>query len=174
METKHEIPEAFVEANKKVTDAQPSQADISDALPEECAVEVTGIRGKKRIDYNGVPLRNADGTMNKYAKNLIDLHEPVGRIGVEVTQKLQAGDYRDHPQHTVDFERKQHMSRGEMIRIAKSMKLEPIFTSGSRFMGRTVCDETGMPNLWFNQYNRLVRIALVGTAASSRAVEYPA
>lgn len=170
-----EVPLGFQEAMTKVDAAKPSQADISAALPDQFAVEVTGVRGEKRIDYKGVPIRNADGTLNKAGKNLLDLHAPAARVGADVTEKLKAGDYDDQPQHTEERERKQPLSADVALRVARAQKLTDVRAlrpHRSRYHGISITDENGVPNLWMNEDRRLVRIALVGTRESSRVMVY--
>lgn len=97
------VPEAFTEAIAKMDAARPSPSDMADAIPDEFATEVVvPARGKncpatKRIDYKGVKLRNADGTLNKVAKDSLDLYGPARRLGAEIMDKLNAGDLADAP-----------------------------------------------------------------------------
>jgi hypothetical protein len=164
-----EVPAGFQEAMAKVDAAKPSQADICDALPEECAVEVTTLRGEKRIDYKKIPVRNADGTANKYAKNLADLHAPAARIGAEVVDKLVAGDYDDHDEQAFERERKLPLSPDIAERAAVRQGLRPVKSEGEWLNGRWRRPETG---LWVNADGRLVRLALVGTSRSARIEVY--
>lgn len=69
---------------------KPSQGDIDDALKGLPQVEVRTAKGETRIDYPEVPLTNADGTPNRYAKNLMDLHAPAARKGDEVSREVSA------------------------------------------------------------------------------------
>lgn len=64
--------------------------DFSDVLPEQYAQEVPDGRGGTRVDYVGVPIKNADGTLNKYGKALIEAHETPNRRESELAQELNA------------------------------------------------------------------------------------
>lgn len=64
--------------------------DFSGVLPEQYAVEVDDGRGGKRVDYVGVPIRNADGTLNKYGKALIEAHETPNKRETEVAAEINA------------------------------------------------------------------------------------
>lgn len=63
--------------------------DFRGVLPDQYAVEVDD-RGKKRTDYIGVPIRNADGSLNKYGKALLDAHETPNRRESELGQEISA------------------------------------------------------------------------------------
>lgn len=174
---KSEITMDYILARKKVRAARPSQSDICDALPEENAVEVTDERtGKKRIDYKGVKIKNADGTLNKYGKNLIDMHAEHHRVGVEVEEKKRHGDYAEKAQHTADIERKWPLDPVIAERVAKARKLMRVHAPpGKRtFRFLNICDVNGIPNLWFDENGRLVRMAMVGTRESQRVEVYSA
>lgn len=166
------VPTAFAEAVAKVDAAQPSQKEISEVLPEECAVEVTNVLGEKRIDYKRIPIKNADGTPNKYGKVLVEMHEKAAQVGADVVDKLQAGDYDDKPEQAFERERKQPLDPEVALRVADHRELRPV--RGHRFRGRCVFDETGTPNLWRDREGRLWRMALVGTERKSRVEVYPA
>lgn len=64
--------------------------DFSGVLPEQYAVEVEDERGGKRVDYVGVPIKNADGTLNKYGKALIEAHETANKRETEVAAEINA------------------------------------------------------------------------------------
>lgn len=64
--------------------------DFRGVLPQECAVEVSDGRGGTRIDYRNVPIKNADGTLNKAGKALIEAHETQNRKEVELAQEINA------------------------------------------------------------------------------------
>ena len=168
------VPRGFQQAIAKQEAAKPSQADISSALPEECAVQVTGVRGKKRVDYKKVKIRNADGSLNKYGKNLLDLHRPAALAGADIVPKLNAGDLDDKPQHTADVERKHPLDPRIAENVARSRGLTPV--RGERAPLRLgavhVRDETGTPNLWLDKDGRLHRMAFVGTEESQRVETY--
>lgn len=74
----------------KVVAARPSQGDVDDALRGVEGVEVTGPDGVTRTDYPNVPLKNADGTPTKYARNLADLHAPSGRASAAMGEEMGA------------------------------------------------------------------------------------
>ena len=99
------VPQAFTDAIAKMDAARPSTSDMAAAIPDEFATEVTvPARGKdwkasKRVDYKRVKIRNADGTLNKVGKDMLDLHGPARRLGAEVMDKLNAGDMKDAPTH---------------------------------------------------------------------------
>lgn len=69
--------------------SKPSQGDIKDALKglEPTPVE-DPLTGELREDFANVPLKNADGTLTKYAKNLMDLHAPAARASDAASQTL--------------------------------------------------------------------------------------
>ena len=163
------MPTAFTEAIAKVEAAKPSQSDVCDALPDECAVEAEGVRGEKRIDYKKVPIRNADGTLNKAGKNLLDLNRPAAEAGKDIVEKLRAGDLDDKPQMAAEVERKRPLDPRVAAKVAEMRGLRP-----ARACGIRAEDETGRPNLWRDSNGHLVRIALVGTRESSRIETYPA
>jgi hypothetical protein len=170
-----EVGPDWFEAQAKLKTLEPTQSDIIDALPEECAVEAVGVHGEKRIDFKGVPIKNADGSLNKYAHNLIDMHRPAAVAGSEMTQKLQGGDYAERAQQTAETERVQPLDAETANRIARARDLVRAPAYGSRtFRGRSVADAAGVPNLWITADGRLVRLALVGTRASSRVEVYSA
>lgn len=97
------VPDAFSDAIAKMYAARPSASDMADAIPDEFATEVdVPARGEnwkasKRIDYKKVRIRNADGTLNKTGKDLLDLHGPARRMGAEIMDRLNAGDMADAP-----------------------------------------------------------------------------
>ena len=65
--------------------------DCRGVLPEECAVEVVDeARGTTRTDYVGVPIKNADGTLNRYGKALIEAHETQNRAEAELAMEINA------------------------------------------------------------------------------------
>lgn len=166
---------AFAEAIAKVDALKPSQADINAALPAENAVEVVGVRGVKRIDYKGIRIKNKSGDLNRAGKNLIDMHKPSALAGADISAKMAAGDYAYKPQHTAEVERKQVLSPDVAARIARSEGLTDVRAlrrGRSRYHGRSVTDEAGVPNLWLDEERRLVRIALVGTRESQRVEVY--
>ncbi len=169
-----EVGPDWFEAQAKLKALEPSQGDIIDALPEECAVEVVGVHGDKRIDYKGVPIKNADGTKNRYAKNLIDMHRPAAVAGAEISQKLHGGDYAARSQNTSEVERKQPLDAETANRVARARDLIRVHSRNRTFRGRSICDAVGVPNLWLTSSGGLVRIALVGTRESSRVEIYSA
>lgn len=67
-----------------------SQGDIDDAFRGLEPVEVVTPSGEKRIDYPNVPLKNADGSLTKYGKRMIDLHTAGADWKQETAQKLDA------------------------------------------------------------------------------------
>lgn len=65
--------------------------DFRGVLPEECAVEVVDeARGTTRTDYVNVPIKNADGTLNRYGKALIEAHETQNRKESELAMEINA------------------------------------------------------------------------------------
>lgn len=64
--------------------------DFSGVLPDQYAVEVTNARGETRVDYKGVPIKNADGTLNKYGKALIEAHETPNKRESELASEIHA------------------------------------------------------------------------------------
>ena len=73
-------------AKRKALD--PTQSDINDAYRGLEGVEVVGPDGRTRIDYPRIPLKNKDGSLSKYAKNLMDLHAPAQRVEREIGETL--------------------------------------------------------------------------------------
>lgn len=72
--------------------ARPSASDIASAMPRENAVVSTDpTTGRERVDYEGVKIRNADGTLNKVGRRMLDLHAPQARLAAELSQKVSAG-----------------------------------------------------------------------------------
>lgn len=170
MGERHQVGPDWFEAQAKLKALEPSQADICDALPEECAVEVVGVHGEKRIDYKNIPIKNADGTKNKYAKNLIDMHRPAAVAGAQMSEKLAGGDYAAKPQTSNEKERRQYADTEMLERVARGRDLMRVHAprGSRRYRGRAVDDIFGVPNLWLTEDGRLVRIALVGTRETSR------
>lgn len=72
----------------RVTAARPTQSDISSAMPAENAVHTQDAHGASRVDYRGVKIKNADGTLNKYGRRLIEMHEKQARLGAELSLKV--------------------------------------------------------------------------------------
>lgn len=68
--------------------AKPSQGDINDALRGLEPTLVEDGMGGVREDYARIPLKNADGSLSKYAKNLMDLHAPAAAKGEAVAEKM--------------------------------------------------------------------------------------
>lgn len=64
--------------------------DFRGVLPEQYAVEVSDGRGGTRVDYVGVPIKNADGTLNAAGKALIEAHETQNRAESEVAAEINA------------------------------------------------------------------------------------
>lgn len=65
--------------------------DFRGVLPEECAVEVVDeARGTSRVDYRNVPIKNADGTLNRYGKALIEAHETQNKAESELAAEINA------------------------------------------------------------------------------------
>ena len=176
-ELKSEVTMDYVLARKKVRAARPTPSDMADALPEECAVEVVDERtGTKRIDYKGIKIKNADGTLNKYGKNLIEMHEKHHAVGVEIEQKHRAGDFASRAQHTSEVERKWPLNPDIAERVAKARGLMRVHVPRGKhtFRGRSICGSEPVPNLWFDKDGRLVRLAMVGTRESQRVEVYSA
>ena len=175
MSERVEVGSEWFEAQAKLKALEPSQSTISESLPDECAFEVVGPHGEKRIDYKGVPIKNADGTPNKYAKRLVDMHRPAAEAGAEMSQKMAAGDYADHVpvdaterKHPIDPDLMERLARGRGLMLAHA-------EGGARlYRGRSICDECGVPNLWLDKSGRLVRMALIGTQHSQRVEVYGA
>lgn len=64
---------------------RPSQGDVDDAMRGLEPTLVPDADGGTRVDYANVPLKNADGTMSKYAKRLIDLHSPAAAKDADIS-----------------------------------------------------------------------------------------
>lgn len=69
--------------------AKPSRGDIKDAFRGLEPTEVVDpVSGETREDFANIPLKNADGSLTKHAKNLMDLHAPAARAGAVAGEKL--------------------------------------------------------------------------------------
>lgn len=79
--------------------ARPTQGDIDDAMRglEPTEVVVDEETGETRQDYKSIPLKNADGSLTAYAKNLIDLHAPTVEKGAALAEKIQAAHAKAAP-----------------------------------------------------------------------------
>ena len=163
---------AFVEAVARQRALAPTPSDMKDAIPEEFATEVVGIRGKKRTDYKGIRIKDKSGALNKTAKNMIDMHRPAAEAGKDFSERYRAGDLDAKAQQAHEVERKHAASPDVLARCAKACELEPVPVTRGRFRGREVCDETGAFNLWLDEHGKTVRIALVGTRESMRTEVY--
>lgn len=72
--------------------------DFRGVLPEQYAHEVEtryvtesgAERVERRVDYLGVPIKNADGTLNKSGKALIEAHETQNRRESELAAEIAA------------------------------------------------------------------------------------
>lgn len=173
MRTPIEVPVGFQEAIAKQDELRPTPSDLADAIPAEFAVEtIVPARGvnwpaRKRIDYKGIRLRNADGTLNKTGKNLLDLHAPAGRFGADIIPKLQAGDYS---RVEVTVERLLPYDERTAARWASLSGLRAIRRFGEWLNGRY---RRPAWNLWWDG-DALVRMAFVGAPTSRRIVVYRA
>ena len=76
-----------VELFGKLDAARSSQGDINDAMRGLEPVPAEGVNGAERLDYQ-VPVKNADGTLSKYGKRLMDLHGPALRVEQEISEKF--------------------------------------------------------------------------------------
>ncbi len=71
--------------------ARPSASDIGYAMRGLRPTPVEDpLTGEVRVDYANIPLKNADGTLTKYAKNLMDLHAPAIEKSKEASAKMAA------------------------------------------------------------------------------------
>jgi hypothetical protein len=168
-----EVPPGFQKAIAKQDSLRPTPGDLADAIPGEFAVEtIVPARGvnwpaRKRIDYKGIRLRNADGTPNKTAKNLIDLHEPAARAGVDIVDKLHAGDYAERAATAAEREeqgKQQYLAVTAAERYAKQKKL--------KHAGRRIGD--ALENLWSDHNGTMVRLAFEFKGDSVTVWHYPA
>lgn len=158
---------ALLEEVVKVQKSGPSASDLASAMPSECAVQHTDEMGNERIDYEGVPLKNADGTPNKYAKRLAELHMPRARKGAELSQKLAANGPREEV--LVDRSgRKLKLPARLAESVARARGLKPVPMKAKRTY-RAVFQEDG-PTLYRNPDGDLVRLERTG----SGIVEVPA
>ena len=64
--------------------------DFRGVLSDQYAVQVSDGRGGVRTDYVGVPIKNADGTLNRAGKALIEAHETQNRIESELAAEIAA------------------------------------------------------------------------------------
>jgi len=78
----------FVDAFAKRRAKRASQGDIDDALRGLEPTLVVDDDGRERHDYKAIPLKNADGSLSKYAKNLMDLHAPAREAEEEISQRF--------------------------------------------------------------------------------------
>lgn len=74
----------------KVVAARPSQSDIISAMPAENAVVSHDARGNERVDFKGVKIKNADGTLNKYGKRMVEMHRKQSKLAGELSLKVSA------------------------------------------------------------------------------------
>jgi len=83
------IGQDVVESFVKVQAAKPSQGDVKDAFKglEPTLVE-DPMTGETREDFANVPLKHSDGSLTKYAKNLMDLHAPAARASEVASEKM--------------------------------------------------------------------------------------
>jgi len=83
------IGQEVIESYVAVQAAKPSQRDIKDAMKglEPTLVE-DPMTGETREDFANVPLKNADGSLTQYAKNLIDLHAPAAKASETASEKM--------------------------------------------------------------------------------------
>lgn len=92
MTTPNEIsitPEAVADVARVVA-ARPSQSDIVSAMPAENAVVSRDARGNERVDFKGVRIKNADGTLNKYGRRMLDMHKKQAQLSAELSAKVSA------------------------------------------------------------------------------------
>jgi hypothetical protein len=171
---KQVAPEGFVEAIAEQDAARPSPSDLKDAIPDEFAVEtIIPARGvnwpaETRVDYRRVRIKNADGTLNKTGKNLVDLHRPQARIGGEINERLREGDFAPKPKPRVE-ERRFPLSAAAIVGFATRAGLVP---------GKGHCigqhDVFGIPNLWRDKRGQLVRVIAIGESPINvRITTYP-
>ena len=76
---------------RKVAPTIPTQSDVNEAFRGLKPTPVATPEGGTRLDYNAIPLKHADGSLTKYAKNLIDLHAPGAKAGAEFASEMMAG-----------------------------------------------------------------------------------
>lgn len=87
-------PDLSVDADRyaeKVTPYTPSQGDVDDALKGLPPTPVVTPEGVESVEYRDIPLKHADGSLTRYAKNLIDLHAPAARAGASFAGEVVAG-----------------------------------------------------------------------------------
>lgn len=139
---------AWMEVLKAQRDAAAQHAD---AFSDEYAVEKTDVRGNKRIDYEGVPLRNADGTLNAAGKAFLEIYEPADRVEQEVVEKAAAGDFDERPETEADRER-------------KARRAKMFFQAGQVYARRNGLKPAGqwgdgtMENRWRDKSGRLLML----------------
>lgn len=83
------IGQDAVEAASSLERAKPTQGDIDDAFKGLEPTLAIDPDGNERTDYKRIPLKNADGSLTKYAKRLIDMHQPTIEKGLELSSKIQ-------------------------------------------------------------------------------------
>jgi len=94
----HAITGEEVQDWMKVREAQRDAASQhADAFSDEFAVEVEDVRGETRVDHKGIPIRNADGTLNAAGKAWLEINEPVDRLEQEIADRMRADDYQPEP-----------------------------------------------------------------------------
>lgn len=148
-----------IAAVAKVCAAKPSQSDIDSAMPPECAVKRVDERGREHTDYIGVPLRNADGTPNKYAKRLGELHKKQATLGAALSAEL--GAQQPQPEVVVDREgRKLELPARMAEAVAKARGLLPVRHTSKYIKTRT----------WYRTDGTVVRFERRG----GKIVEVPA
>lgn len=65
-----------------------AETSMADALRGEVQRPVRDLDGVERIEYPSIRLKNADGTLTRAAKNLIEVHGKRGRIEAEANAHL--------------------------------------------------------------------------------------
>jgi hypothetical protein len=171
---KQVAPDEFVEAIAEQDAARPTPSDLKDAIPDEFAVEtIVPARGKnwpaeKRVDYRRIRIHNADGTLNKTGKNLVELHRPQARIGGEINERLREGDFAPKPKPKVE-ELRFPLSAAAIVGFAARAGLVP---GKGHCIGQN--DVFGIPNLWRDKAGKLVRVIAIGESPLSVRIEtYP-
>lgn len=79
-----------VELFGKLNAARASQGDINDAMRGLEPTLGEADDGSERVDYS-VPIKNADGTLNRYGKRLMDLHAPALRVEEQIREHFHPG-----------------------------------------------------------------------------------
>lgn len=158
-------PEMAADAGKFRAARHDAASQYADAFSDEYAVEHETVRGGKVIEYENVPIRNADGSLNAAGKALLEIQKPVDRAEGAVADKLREGDYKSAEPDPPP--RVEPLGKDLEMRAAKRRGLTPV-TSSRDARGRQL--SLWGRGLYRDKDGRLKRLV----AHYGRLVEYDA